>query len=120
REVARPPAVSPWLGGALLVAAVVVAYTPAFSAGWIWDDDSYVTRNGVLRSLAGLWQIWAAPGATAQYYPLTFTSFWLEYHVWGLWPAGYHAVNVALHAGNALLLWRILSRFGVPGALVAA
>lgn len=111
---------SPWLPALLLVAAIVFAYSPIFGASWIWDDDAYVTRNQALRSLDGLWRIWFAPGATPQYYPLTFTSFWIEYQIWGAWPAGYHAVNVLLHALNAVLVWRILAGLGAPGALAIA
>src|SRR5213079_1491402 len=47
--------------------------------GFIWDDDSYVTANPTLQTLDGLRRIWLEPGAVPQYYPLTFTSFWIEY-----------------------------------------
>ena len=36
-----------WLKGLLLVAAVVFAYQPAWHAGFIWDDDVYVTAQPV-------------------------------------------------------------------------
>jgi tetratricopeptide (TPR) repeat protein len=109
-----------WICGLLLVAAAIIAYQPVWYAGFIWDDIEYVTHNLTLHSLDGLRQIWFVPGATVQYYPLTFTTFWVEYHLWGLNPLGYHLVNVLLHAGNAVLLWVVLRRLGVRGAWLAA
>jgi len=41
------------LPGALLVAAVLVAYAPAMEAGYVWDDDAHVTANETLRSANG-------------------------------------------------------------------
>jgi tetratricopeptide (TPR) repeat protein len=59
---------------------------------------------------------------TEQYYPLVFTSFWIESKVWGNQnPTGFHIVNVWLHIINALLVWLILHRLRFPWAwLVAA
>ena len=107
-------------GTFLLLAATALAYLPAFRAGFIWDDPVYVAENHTLRSLDGLRQIWLVPGAVIQYYPLVFTTFWIEYHLWGLNPAGYHAVNVALHGLNAILVWLLLRRLEVRWAWVAA
>jgi tetratricopeptide (TPR) repeat protein len=104
----------------LLVAVTLVAYLPALLGQFVWDDDKYVTNNLLLRSLQGLWQIWFVPGATVQYYPLTFTSFWVDYHLWQLNPLGYHLINILLQALNAILLWTVLRRLDVPGAWLAA
>jgi tetratricopeptide (TPR) repeat protein len=107
--------------GAALVCLVLVAYVPALAGGWIWDDDAHVTANPALRSAGGLARIWLEPGATPQYYPLVFTSFWVEYHLWGDENAAhYHLANVLLHGANAWLVWRVLRRLGVPGAWLAA
>jgi len=106
--------------GVLLAVVTLLAYLPVWHAGFIWDDDVYVTGNPMLRSLGGLAQIWDRLSATVQYYPLVHTSFWLEYHLWGLNPTGYHVVNVVLHILAALLLWRVLTRLQVPGAWLAA
>jgi tetratricopeptide (TPR) repeat protein len=103
----------------VLVTCVIAAFWPMLHAGFIWDDDSYVTNNLTLRSLDGLRRIWLQRAAVRQYYPLVHSSFWLEYHVWGLNPLGYHLVNVLLHSVNALLVWRLLDRLGVPGAYLA-
>ena len=94
-----------WVGlPALIVAVTVLAYIPAIQGGFIWDDDWYVTENANLRSLEGLARIWLEPTSSPQYYPLVFTSFWVEYQLWGLDPTGYHVVNVLLHAACAILL----------------
>jgi tetratricopeptide (TPR) repeat protein len=106
--------------GLALVVAVVVAYLPALGAGFVWNDDTYVTENPTLDGAEGLRLIWADPRANEQYYPLVFTSFWAEKRLWGLRPFGYHLVNVLLHAGSALLLWWFLRRLGLPGAWLAA
>jgi hypothetical protein len=53
-----------WLFGLFLVVATILAYQPIWHAGFIWDDDHYVTGNLTLHSLKGLWQIWFVPGAT--------------------------------------------------------
>jgi hypothetical protein len=104
----------------VLFGFVLVVYLPSLSSSFIWDDDDYVTENRALTSLAGLKQIWLAPSATPQYYPLVFTTFWIEHRLWGLNPAGYHFVNAALHAANAVGVWLILRRLTIPGAWFAA
>src|SRR4051794_22825779 len=111
---------SAWIFGAFLVLAAAIAYQQVWHAGYIWDDDSYVTKNATLRDLHGLWRIWFELAATPQYYPLVHSSFWIEYHLWGLNPLGYHLVNLVLHALAAVLLWRALIRLGIPGAWLAA
>ncbi|CAD77584.1 MAG TPA: tetratricopeptide repeat protein [Rhodopirellula baltica] len=105
---------------AALFALTMIAYLPAIQGGFIWDDDDYVTENPTLHTINGLIAIWTDPSATPQYYPIVHSSFWIENHLWGLNPMGYHLVNVIVHCISALLLWRVLSRFSVPGAYVAA
>lgn len=105
---------------ALLVGAVILSYQQVWHAGYIWDDDWYVTKNPTLRDLHGLWRIWCDVTSTPQYYPLVHTTFWLEYHAWGLNPLGFHLVNVFLHAFAAILLWRVLVQLRMPGAWLAA
>ena len=108
------------LAALLLVLITLTAYTPAMRGGFVWDDDDYITNNQTLRSVEGLGQIWLDPSSTPQYYPLVFSSFWLEYRLWRLNPTGYHVVNVLLHVLSSLLLWRLLQDLNVPGAWLAA
>ena len=109
------------LGTGLLVVLTLAAYVPTAKCGYVWDDFLRVHDNPMLRSLEGLRHIWfRIDAARYQYYPMTQTTYWLEYHLWELDPTGYHVVNVLLHAVNAVLLWRLLTVLQVPGAWVAA
>lgn len=92
-----------------IAAATAIAYFPAATGGFIWDDDAHVTRHE-LRSLEGLGRIWFEVGATQQYYPLMHSAFWVQHHLWGERTTGYHAVNIALHAMNAMLVMLIVRR----------
>ena len=124
RSLQRAELLQPWTTSLVLIAVTVLAYLSVIrGGGFIWDDNSYVTDNLLLRSGRGLWDIWTrighGRGGTLQYYPLVFSSFWVEYHLWQLRPLGYHLVNVLLHGLNAVLVWRILRRLRAPGALLA-
>ena len=111
------------LPGAALCLLVAVSYFPALSAGFVWDDV-ILTRTAPLHTWSWLAQIWFTPRGLIQqeahYWPLLYTLFWLEHKLWGLAPLGYHLVNLLLHTGVVLLLWRLLRRLEVPGAWFAA
>ncbi len=109
-----------WLFGAALVASVILAYQPVWHAGFIWDDDVYVTGNPLLKASDGLRRIWFSLDSPSQYFPLVYTTFYFEHALWGLDAAGFHWVNIVLHAVNALLLWRLLAKLKIPGAWIGA
>ncbi len=108
------------LGAAVIIIATIVVYLPAIRGGFIWDDPDYVINNHTLRDLSGLLEMWTRPMSLPQWYPMVHTSFWIEYHLWGLSAAGYHLTNVLLHIVAALLLWRLLGMLEVPGSWLAA
>ncbi|HEX3728298.1 MAG TPA: hypothetical protein VHV47_00730, partial [Opitutaceae bacterium] len=94
-----------------LCAAVLLAYAPVLSAGFVWDDDAFVLRPD-LHSLHGLVRIWTDLSATEQYFPVVHTAFWLEHALWGNAALGYHLANLALHAASCCLLARVLGKLG--------
>jgi tetratricopeptide (TPR) repeat protein len=104
----------------VLVALTLAVYAPVVDAGYIWDDDAYVTGNRLLENTAGLRDMWLRPGSTTIYAPAFFTTLWVEHQLWGLRPLGYHLVNLAFHIAGALLLWRFWRRVALPGAWLAA
>ena len=105
--------------GRALVLLAVVVYTPALLfGGFVWDDWIFVTEP-LVRRLDGIVSIWLSPSEILRedhYWPVTYTTFWVEHKLWGFNPVGYHVVNVALHALNSVLVWRLLLRLEVPGA----
>jgi protein O-mannosyl-transferase len=100
----------------VIVILTILAYWPALQAGFIWDDQQYVWGNPLLLDGTGLRQIWLTPTASPQYYPVVFTTFWIEHKLWGFDARGYHWVNVILHGLNALLVWRICLRLRISGS----
>lgn len=105
----------------MLVLLVGVAYAPIMQAEFSgFDDNRFIVDNPALRGWEGLRQIWLVPSASEQYYPVTVTTHWIEWQLWGNCPLGFHLVNVALHAISAVLAWRVLLRLSAPGAWLAA
>ncbi len=109
---------SEWLWGATLVPAVILAYQPVWSAGFVWDDGMLVTANRCIIGPLGLKEIWTT--GASQFYPLVLTTFWVEHALWGLAPLPYHLVNVLLHAACAILLWQVLRSLQTKGAWLGA
>lgn len=107
-----------WVAPVVLVLLIAAAYERVRLAGFIWDDDMHLTQNPCVVGPLGFAEIWTTPHARIG--PLTITGFWLEHRLWGLNPLLFHLVNVALHAVNALLLWRVLCALRVPGAWLGA
>jgi hypothetical protein len=107
-----------WLWALLLFAFVFIAYLQVLHAGFIWDDESHLTRNPAVIGPLGLKEIWTTTQAV--YYPLVLTTFWALHKLVGLNPLPYHLLNVLLHAGSAILLWRVLRLLQIRGAWLGA
>ena len=102
-------------GVALIFLLAFAVYWPALRGQFVWDDVLLVDKNPLVKGEAGLRSIWFHAD-----FPLTTLAFWLQWLMWGKHPAGYHIVNVLLHALNAVLVWRVLARLRIPGAWIAA
>ncbi|HUB67273.1 MAG TPA: tetratricopeptide repeat protein [Candidatus Methylacidiphilales bacterium] len=107
-----------WFWGLALVLGVILAYAPVWPAGFIWDDEGFVTGNPCITGPLGLKEIWTT--SAADICPLSLTTIWLEYALWGLAPLPYHLVNVFQHAACTVLLWLVLKSLRIPGAWLGA
>ena len=103
----------------LLVLLAVLAYLPVLRGGFIFDDRVLITENHMVQASDGLYRFWFTAEAQPCY-PLTWSLWWLEWHLWGNSATGYHVVNVLFHAVNVVLVWMILRRLKIPGAWLAA
>jgi len=131
REAAQTPPsgqLPPWVGlagGVVIGLAVLLAFWPSLSGGFLWDDDNWIAAvpstltHRLIHDDGGLRGIWLTNQAQ-DYWPLSNSMFWLEWRLWGMNPAGYRAVNLVLHAIGSILVWRIGRQLGVPWAWLGA
>jgi hypothetical protein len=97
----------------LLVVAIVGVYGQTIGFDYVfYDDAKYVFQNPhVLTGLRLDNIVWAfSAGYAANWHPLTWMSHMLDVSIFGVSPAGPHAVNLALHAANAVLLFWLMRR----------
>ncbi len=105
-----------WHPYVLLAAAVLFSFGRALLAPFHFDDHSLSVTPAVA-SPSG----WLDIFHPTQTRPLTYLTFWVNYRLGGVDPAGYHAVNLALHIVSAFLVMLCLRRLMPPrAALIAA
>ncbi|MGD0745899.1 MAG: tetratricopeptide repeat protein [Verrucomicrobiota bacterium] len=104
------------LGALLIFALVLVVYRPILPGSFLMDDRRLIgSDNPLMNGELTPRSIWFRTDFT-----LTTFVWWMERQVFGDNPARYHAVNMALQALSAVLLWRLLARLKIPGAWLAA
>jgi tetratricopeptide (TPR) repeat protein len=106
-------------GAALIAVAAFFVYLPSLSGGFIWDDHQLLTDNNLIKAPDGLYRFWCTT-ETPDYWPVTNTTFWIEWRLWGMNSSGAHVTNLILHVIESLLIWIILRRLSIPGAFLAA
>ena len=110
---------NPALRASVIVLMTLLVYLPAMQAGFIWDDDVFLTQNPLIKAEDGLYRFWFTT-EPPDYFPLTSSILWMEWRLWGMNATGYHVVNVVLHALSSVLIWLVLRRLKIPGAWLAA
>jgi len=93
--------------------ACLIVYLRAVANGFVnFDDPRFVIDNPGIRHLDGSMIVAALTQQFSNDYwaPLTWISFAIDYHFWGLNPAGYHLVNILLHAVNTGLVVLLADR----------
>ncbi|HEV3339088.1 MAG TPA: tetratricopeptide repeat protein [Pirellulales bacterium] len=97
----------------VLAAATACSFAGVLSNGFVnFDDDLYVYENRMVqKGLSRPAVNWAFTNTqAANWHPLTWLSLQLDYELFELDPAGYHATSLALHVANTLLIFWLLNR----------
>jgi tetratricopeptide (TPR) repeat protein len=100
------------VGLLVLSAIAVLCFANSLQNGFTFDDVDMIVNNVLIRDLGNIGQImtssWWWGGAVQrsdEYRPLTVLSFAVNYAVHKLKPAGYHMLNVLLHAGVTAMIF---------------
>ncbi len=105
------------IGVAIIFVAASIAYLPSLSGGFILDDDTLITVNKLIEASDGLFRFWCNTEAT-DYWPMTNTTFWIEWRLWGTNATCYRITNLIMHIIESLLIWLILRKLSIPGAFL--
>ena len=96
-----------------LTLATVLVYAQTFWHDYVfYDDDWYVYDNPHIKTGLTLQSLsWSfTTFYFANWHPLTWISYMLDYQLFGLSPGAGHAVNVLLHLGSVILLFFTFQR----------
>src|ERR1700759_2665835 len=102
----------------LLALAVAAAWAPALRGDFVWDDQHDIVHSDRLhhpRAMLDVFRhhaMWSAEQPetiVATYRPLALATLALDYQLWGLRPAGYHATSIFLHVLATLALFLALT-----------
>jgi tetratricopeptide (TPR) repeat protein len=114
---------------AVLWVLVFAAYCNSFDAGFVYDSESAILQDSRVHetNLHNLNRIltegyWESQPTTDLYRPLTTLSYLLNYATLGNGanPAGYHWINLVLHAANVSLVYALgILIFGGPAPALA-
>lgn len=110
-----------WVFPIAVAAIVFVVFLPALRNDFVsWDDEHNFLENPHYRGLglSNLHWMWTT-FHLGHYVPLSWMTLGLDYKLWGMDPAGYHATSVLIHAVNSALLFllaRQLFRRAIPAA----
>lgn len=108
-----------WIPAAVIILVTVVAYWPSLGGAFVWDDAPVIVNNPMIHGGDGIVRFWTST-TQIDYWPVAYSTHWLEWRIFGDSPTGYRLVNLALHVTNALLVWRILDRLHVHGSWLCA
>ncbi len=101
-----------WVHIVLLIAAVLLAYSKVFGAGFMsWDDIDYIFNTPDITGFtAEHFNNWWTEFYIGNYQPLPMMSYALDYALGGKEPFIYHFTNIIWHILDVILLYACMRR----------
>jgi len=96
------------------ILVLTIFFTTPQSQFTILDDDVYVTQNERIKQFDTnhIGELFLTP-SHGSYMPLTFLSYALEYHYFGLNAFVFHVTNILLHIAVSLLIYVLAKQLGL-------
>ena len=121
----EPPRRRRWLGAAVVgfAGAFVVLYLRSTSAWWYEDDPLQFAAAAAMASPAAAFtdpELLRRWGTGASLVPMQVVSYWTDTHAFGVSPRAARVHDALATIASALLVFVVLSRFGVPALSAAA
>jgi len=112
----------------IALAIFIISYALYYNSlnnDFVWDDIVLIKENRYLKSYKYLPNIltenfgagseYSTGDFNAFYRPLAMISYWMDYHLWGYNPTGYHFTNILIHALTGIVIYLlILKLFSDP------
>jgi len=112
---------------AVLVCATMLVYAGSLKNSFVCDDASVIAENDFVKSWTNFPRLFDKSYLTKardldyvgerdigsgelSYRPVVTLSYFADYAVWKLNPAGYHLVNIILHICNSIVLFMLIRR----------
>jgi len=103
----------------LLVIVTIASYWNVLGHSFVWDDHFTIEENELIRHFRHIPKIFATDlfhshaektgTEHSNYYrPVQTLSFFLDYQLWRLNPAGYHLTSVVIHLLNGILVFLVV------------
>lgn len=102
-----------------LAVLLVLVYWPALNGQPIWDDVNYIFENQALTDPSALSKMWTDARAFPDFWPLSYSTFWLELRVFGHSFFAFHLLNLLFHWVSCILFCRLLLLMKVENAWAA-
>lgn len=113
--------------GIILVLVTFGVYANGIGNGFVWDDHEIILNNPTNRDPAAIGKLFRSADVVLStesnpyYRPLNRLTYMIDYQLFGLNPAGYHAESILVHCAAVLALFLLACQlFGSPFPAFAA